>query len=173
MTGLVTGEYDIAMAAIDNLVAYMEGQRESPLPETPDFFAFLGNQRGMLRVVAQPQIKSYADLKGQSIAVDALGTGFAFVLYKMLENGGLRLTDVKLERLGATPLRVQALLEGRASASIINTPLDIPLMQRGFTRLGDGASSPRQRRHASQNPIQPEQVFGRNMAGARCTLNAL
>ncbi len=140
MTGLVSGKYDIAMAAIDNLVAYMEGQGEAPLPEAPDFFAFLGNQRGMLRVVAQPQIKSYAELKGQSIAVDALGTGFAFVLYKMLENAGLKLTDLKIERLGATPLRVQALLEGRTAASIINAPLDIPLMQRGFTRLGDATS---------------------------------
>lgn len=140
MTGLASGKYDIAMAAIDNMVAYMEGQGEAPLPEPPDFFAFLGNQRGMLRVVAQPAIKSYADLKGQSIAVDALGTGFAFVLYKMLENAGLKLADLKIERLGATPLRVQALIDGRTAASIINAPLDIPLMQRGFTRLGDATA---------------------------------
>lgn len=141
MQGLVAGRFDIAMAAIDNLVGYMEGQGEAPLPAQPELFAFLGNQRGMLRVVAQPEVKTWADLRGQSVAVDALTTGFAFVLYRLMELGGLGLNDVRLERLGATPLRVQALADKRTMASIINAPLDAPLMARGFTRLADATEA--------------------------------
>ena len=137
MQALAAGRIDIAMASIDNLIAYMEGQGEAPLPAPPQFFAFLGNQRGLLRVVARPEIRTWADLRGQPVAVDALTTGFAFVLYRMMEMNGVSRADVKLERLGATPLRVQALAEGRTMASIVNAPLDAPLMARGFTRLGD------------------------------------
>jgi ABC-type nitrate/sulfonate/bicarbonate transport system substrate-binding protein len=149
MQGLVGGRFDIAMAAIDNLVGYMEDQGEAPLPVVPgvapgappELFAFLGNQRGMLRVVAQPEVKTWADLRGQSVAVDALTTGFAFVLYRMMEMGGLATNDVRLERLGATPMRVQALAEKRTAASIINAPLEAPLMARGYTRLGDATEA--------------------------------
>ncbi len=141
MQSLAAGRIDIAMASIDNLIAYMEGQGEAPLPAEPQFFAFLGNQRGLLRVVARPEIRTWAELRGQPVAVDALTTGFAFVLYRMMEMNGVSRDDVKLERLGATPLRVQALAEGRTMASIVNAPLDAPLMARGFTRLGDATDA--------------------------------
>ena len=141
MQGLAAGRHDIAMASIDNLIAYMEGQGEAPLPSPPEFFAFIGNQRGMLRVMAQPSIKTWADLRGQSVAVDALTTGFAFVLYRLMEMNGVSRDDVKLERLGATPLRVQAMTDGKTAASIVNAPLDRPLLARGFTRLGDATEA--------------------------------
>ncbi len=133
---LVAGQFDIGMAAIDNLIAYMEGQGEAPLAVPPDLVAVMGNQSGTLRVVALPEIKRYADLKGTTIAVDALTTGFAFVLRKMLEHGGLKDGDYVLERLGGTPFRVQALLERRYAASIVNSPLELPLLARGYTQLG-------------------------------------
>ena len=63
MQALAAGRIDIAMASIDNLIAYMEGQGEAPLLAPPQFFAFLGNQRGLLRVVARPEIKTWADLR--------------------------------------------------------------------------------------------------------------
>lgn len=133
---LVAGKFDIGMAAIDNLIAYMEGQGEAPLAAQPDLVAVMGNQSGTLKVVALPEIRRYADLKGRTIAVDALTTGFAFVLRKMLEQGGLKDGDYVLERLGGTPFRVQALLERRYAASIVNSPLELPLLARGYTPLG-------------------------------------
>ena len=38
--------------------------------------------------VTNPNIKSFADLKGNTIAMDVLTTDFAFVLHQMLENAG-------------------------------------------------------------------------------------
>jgi ABC-type nitrate/sulfonate/bicarbonate transport system substrate-binding protein len=138
---LVAGKFDIAMGAIDNLVAYMEGQGEAPLPAEPDLVAVMGNQSGTLKVVALPEIRSYADLKGRTISVDALTTGFAFVLRKMLELGGLREGDYVLERVGGTPFRVQALLERKHDCSIVNSPLELPLLARGYTQLGNAVDA--------------------------------
>ncbi|MGZ5648877.1 MAG: ABC transporter substrate-binding protein, partial [Usitatibacter sp.] len=51
MQNLAAGKFDIAFSAIDNVVAYDEGQGEVPLAEMPDFFAFMGGQYGAVRLV--------------------------------------------------------------------------------------------------------------------------
>ena len=81
---LMRGTYQIAGTAIDNVVAYIEGQGAVALDETPDLFTFMGATQLELSFVVAPDIKSFADLKGKTIALDALVTGFAFVLYRML-----------------------------------------------------------------------------------------
>src|SRR5215470_8839749 len=42
ITKFVQGDFDIAMTAVDNVIAYMEGQGEVPLPRPPDFVVFMG-----------------------------------------------------------------------------------------------------------------------------------
>ena len=51
---LFDGKSDIATAAIDNLVAYQEGQGEAKIPDDPDLFAFMGCDGGFATVVAAP-----------------------------------------------------------------------------------------------------------------------
>jgi ABC-type nitrate/sulfonate/bicarbonate transport system substrate-binding protein len=62
MTGLSRGEFQIAMTAFDNIVAYIEGQGEAPIGPQPEFFAFMGSDSGFLRLVAQREIKRWRDL---------------------------------------------------------------------------------------------------------------
>src|SRR5258706_10559630 len=90
LTGLIEGKFDIAMTAIDNLIAYREGQGEEPVLG-PDLFAFMGSDNGFLRLVFVPEIKSYSQMKGRTLSVDARTTGYAFVAFEMLERAGLRL----------------------------------------------------------------------------------
>src|SRR5205807_860932 len=89
LTRLIAGEFDIAMTAMDNVIAYDEGQGETPVHERPDLFAFMGGDSGFLRLIVKPEIRTYADLRGKVLSVDALSTGYAFVLRKMLEANGL------------------------------------------------------------------------------------
>ncbi|MEO9163484.1 MAG: ABC transporter substrate-binding protein [Casimicrobiaceae bacterium] len=138
--GLMDGKFDIALAAIDNVIAFQEGQGEAPLANQPDMFAFLGNLRGALRLIALPEVKSIAELRGKSLAVDARTTGFAFVLMKMLEVGGLKESDYELDPIGGTTARVKALFERKTSASLINSPLEADLLAKGYSDLG-GATS--------------------------------
>jgi len=138
--GLMDGKFDIALAAIDNVIAYQEGQGEVALNETPDMFAFLGNLRGSLRLIALPEIRSIGELRSKSIAVDARTTGFAFVLMKMLEVGGLRPSDYQLDSVGGTTARVKALFDRTTSASLINSPLEAGLLAKGYSDLGSATS---------------------------------
>jgi ABC-type nitrate/sulfonate/bicarbonate transport system substrate-binding protein len=138
MQNLVGGKFDIALAAIDNLVAYMEGQGEAQLPTEPDLIAVFGSQSGTMRLVALPEIKSYADLKGKDIGLDAKTTGFAFVLMKMLEHGGLKPQDYNLVPAGGTPFRVQALLDRKIAATVVYSPFEVTLIEKGYNKIGDG-----------------------------------
>jgi ABC-type nitrate/sulfonate/bicarbonate transport system substrate-binding protein len=125
MTGLIEGQYHIAMTAIDNVVAYQEGQGAAETAQEPDVFAFMGGDDGFLRLVVQSDIESYADLEGQELSVDAMTTGYAFVLLKMLEKGGLADSQYKLVSAGGGMERWEALKGGQHAGTLLMTPFDI------------------------------------------------
>jgi ABC-type nitrate/sulfonate/bicarbonate transport system substrate-binding protein len=137
MQNLAAGKFDIAFSTIDNVVAYTEGQGEAPLPQPPYFFAFMGGQGGAVRLVTHPDVKSIGDLRGKSLAVDAATTGYAFVLKKILQQGGLTEADYTLERVGATAQRAQALMENKTAGTILTSPLEIVPEAKGYRRLAN------------------------------------
>jgi ABC-type nitrate/sulfonate/bicarbonate transport system substrate-binding protein len=137
MQNMAAGKFDIAMTVIDNAVAYNEGQGEAELPAPADFFAFMGAQYGVVRLVAQPEIKTIAELKGRSLAVDAATTGYAILLRRLLAQGGLAESDYTFERLGGTAERTEALMQGKTAATIITAPLDIVPESWGYRRLAN------------------------------------
>ncbi|NIW24554.1 MAG: ABC transporter substrate-binding protein, partial [Gammaproteobacteria bacterium] len=105
---LVAGDFDIAATAFDNVVAYREGQGAVEFPTPPDLFVYMGATRIELSLVVAPEVREFADLRGKPLALDALATGFAFVLYHMLEQAGVSLDDCELVPVGATPQRWEA-----------------------------------------------------------------
>src|SRR5262245_40436062 len=68
ITGLSEGKFDIAMTAVDNVVAYVEGQGEAPIGPQPEFFAFMGSDSGFLSLVTAPDVKAIVDLKGRTLS---------------------------------------------------------------------------------------------------------
>ena len=79
------GAFDIICTAFDNVVAYGSGQGAAKAGINPDYVVIMGATQLELSLVAAPDITSVADLAGKTIALDALTTGFAFVLFDMLE----------------------------------------------------------------------------------------
>jgi len=139
---LSAGDFDIALTAIDNAIAYDEGQGQAPLPNPADFVAFFGGDNALLRLYARPEIRSYADLRGKPISVDALTTGFAFVLRKMLEAGGLHDGDYTLVPAGGTLQRYQRLTTSTDfAATLLTVPFDLQAKAQGFTHLGDAVDT--------------------------------
>ena len=67
LTNLIDGKFDIAMTAIDNVIAYMEGQGEAQTASKPDLVVFMGGDNGFLSLVTVPEVKTYADLKGRTV----------------------------------------------------------------------------------------------------------
>jgi len=137
LTNLIDGKFDIAMTAIDNLIAYREGQGEAKVLG-PDLIAFMGGDNGFLRLVAVPEVKTFSDLRGRTVSVDALTTGYAFVLLELLERGGLqRERDYKVERAGGVLQRFQALMEKKHAATLLLSPFEVQAEARGYTRLAN------------------------------------
>ncbi len=135
---LLDGKYNIAVAGIDNVIAYQEGQVKEPVMN-PDMFAFYGVDNGLLSLVANPQIKNITDLKGKQVSVDALTTGYAFVIRNYLEKNGLTQNDVHYASVGSTNDRFNALLAGKTDATLLRTPLNLQAKEKGFKILASGS----------------------------------
>jgi ABC-type nitrate/sulfonate/bicarbonate transport system substrate-binding protein len=140
ITQLLDGKFDIGLAGIDNIVAYQEGQGEAKIADNPDLFAFLGNDSGFASVVAAPPVKNFADLKGKTVSVDAMTTGYAFVVRELLARNGLAEADVKFVRAGGTANRYQDLLAGKHDATLLRTPFELLVRERGFNQLATAES---------------------------------
>ncbi|ARQ00846.1 ABC transporter substrate-binding protein [Pseudorhodoplanes sinuspersici] len=137
LKNLIEGKFDIAMTAIDNVVAYSEGQGAAKTDVQPDIFAFMGGDNGFLRLVAVPDVKAISDLKGKQVSVDALTTGYAFVLRKLLENGGLKPGDFEFVSAGGVVQRYQALLKKEHAATLLISPFEVNAEAEGFNRLAN------------------------------------
>jgi ABC-type nitrate/sulfonate/bicarbonate transport system substrate-binding protein len=175
---LAAGKFQIAGTAFDNVVAYQEGQGAVPLKDT-DFFAFMGATQIELAFVTAPDVASYADLKGKSLALDALSTGFAFVLYEMLKRGGLNNGDYTMATVGATPQRWESVKAGTHAGTLTIEPFTSIAKANGFrvldtsTKLFDsyqGGSFAASRRWAAANPEAVKGFIRGYRAGLAWTL---
>lgn len=137
LTGLIDGKFDIAMTAIDNVIAYMEGQGAAPTAQTPDLIAFMGADNGFLRLIIVPEVRTYADLKGKQVSVDAMTTGYAFVLRKLLEKGGLKSSDIEFVSAGGVMQRFQALMEKKHAGTLLISPFEVNAQAKGFNLLAN------------------------------------
>jgi ABC-type nitrate/sulfonate/bicarbonate transport system substrate-binding protein len=135
MTGLSQGRFDIAMTAIDNIVAYVEGEGEAPIGPQPDFVAVMGSDSSFLSLVGAPNIKTYDDLRGKTLSVDARTTGYAFVLYDMLARKGLTQQDYTIETAGGMVQRWSALQQHRQVATLFSAPFNILARNQGFNQI--------------------------------------
>lgn len=136
MTHLIAGKYDIAVSAVDNLIAYQEGQGEAPVAAAPDLVAFMGIDHSFQNLMAAREFASVAGLRGRELAVDALTTGYAFILREMIARAGMTDDDVTYVRTGGGPTRMRALIAGRHAAGLLATPLDLIAQEQGLNRLG-------------------------------------
>ncbi len=138
LTNLAAGKFHIGLTALDNVIAYQEGQGPVKL-DNPDLFAFMGGDNGFLSLATVPEVKSFADLKGKQLSVDALTTGYAFVLRRILERNGIKESDVSFVRAGGVRERWIALEKKEHAGTMLITPLDIIAEARGFNILARAA----------------------------------
>jgi ABC-type nitrate/sulfonate/bicarbonate transport system substrate-binding protein len=138
----LAGKYEIMSTAFDNIVAYAEDQGDYKLPEPSDFVAIAGVHSGLNRLVVRPEIKTYADIKGKAVAVDAVRSGYATVLYQILQNNGLTFEkDYTPLPVGGTSQRLKALKDNKAVAAILSSPADMEAQKEGFAFLADASEA--------------------------------
>jgi len=125
MTELSQGKFDIAMTAVDNIVAYVEGQGEAPIGPQPDFTAVMGSDSGFLSLVAAPSITRIEDLAGKTVSVESGTTNRDF----------LAAESAKLQKQGKKSISIKtfpkdtdaaaALKAGRVDAYFGDSPVAV------------------------------------------------
>lgn len=129
--GIADGTYDIAHSAIDNALALADVAGE-------DVISFVGLDKGFNQFVVQPDIKSYEDLRGRILGVDAPDTAFALIVYELLERRDLkRERDYQVMPIGATRFRLEALQAKKCDFAMLNLPFCLYASDAGLSQLED------------------------------------
>jgi NitT/TauT family transport system substrate-binding protein len=89
-------------------------------------------------LVARPQIKSIADLKGKTIAV-TIGAADDFVARHLIRRSGLDPRDYTFVNMGGSDTRFPALHSGTIDATALSLPFFVIAKRQGFTLLGSAA----------------------------------
>jgi ABC-type nitrate/sulfonate/bicarbonate transport system substrate-binding protein len=101
---LRAGTHQIGIASIESVIAesYQGGKLKivAGLAKRPPHF-----------IIAQPEIKTLADLKGKTIGVVSMHEGTTFFIADIARAGGFKLEDVKVEAVGGSPTRARLLKE--------------------------------------------------------------
>jgi ABC-type nitrate/sulfonate/bicarbonate transport system substrate-binding protein len=127
--GLAQGRYQIVHTAVDNAIAMAEQAKV-------DIVVLLGGDNGWNDLYVQPDINTYADLRGKTVVVDAPDTAFAFQLYEMLKLNGIRQDEVVVKPVGATRFRLRAITSDRSiAASMLNLPFSLQAQKAGIKKM--------------------------------------
>ena len=128
---LAAAKGDIAYLAVDNAVAMVELAHA-------DVVILMGGEGSQNELIAQPDIKSIADLRGKTLIVDAPNTAYALQMKKILSLSGLQPgKDYEIKPSGATPQRLIAMREHKEYAgSMLGPPTSLVAKQEGFVSLG-------------------------------------
>ncbi len=140
-SALRDGLMDVAFSSPDNPVNYRLNPSNA-IGTALDVQMLLGTDRGLdLSLVARPQLATVESLRGARIGVDAVDSGYAFVLYAILAQHGLqRGVDYQVVIVGGTPLRLAALEKaptapGAIDATLLNSDSYVRAVAAGFQVL--------------------------------------
>ncbi len=133
MRGLSLGSWQIVSTAFDNVLGW-SGR------EGGEIVAIAQVAQGItLPVYVRPEIKSWEDLRGKPLAVDAVDTAYALVLRRILLAHGLEMErgDYTLLPKGATGHRLESMIQGESFAGVLNPPWDAKADAAGMNRFAD------------------------------------
>jgi ABC-type nitrate/sulfonate/bicarbonate transport system substrate-binding protein len=130
--GLVNGRFEIAQAGVDNALALVEVAKA-------DVVIVSGGSTGLNELIVRPEIKSYEDIRGKTVVVDAPNTAFALILYKMLDLKGIKKGQYGIHPAGACSFRLNAMrADPNRVAAMMNPPCSTFAKKDGFSTFGMG-----------------------------------
>jgi len=133
--GLAEGRYQIAHSAVDNAFALKD-------KANVDIAVVFGGDDSFNRLIVQPEINSLADIKGKTVAVDAVNTAYAFQLYEMLRQKGLNKGDYQVKPVGGTGQRLEALTKDKTyAAAMMNPPFSTRAEKAGLKAIDTAAAA--------------------------------
>ncbi len=133
MRGLGKGSWQIVSTAFDNVLGW-SGREGAEIVAVAQV-----SQGIILPVYVRPEIKTWDDLRGKPLAVDAVDTAYALVLRRVLLTHGLEMDrgDYRLVPLGTTGFRLDSMTRGETFAGVLNPPWDAKAQAAGMVRFAD------------------------------------
>ena len=126
---LMSGDVDYTLSFGNILAGAMQGMPFKILAVLTD--------KPLHHIVARPEIKTIADLRGKRIGTQRLGGSDHLAAEAILQAKGLELKDVQFVTLGADePVRVEILKKGLVDAVCISPPGPNRMAREGFNVLG-------------------------------------
>ena len=125
---LLSDDCDIGLTAIDNLIKWNAQGADLRLVAQVE-------RTTVLDLVAAPDVAAISDLRGAKLAVDAVDSGFAIVLQKILLDHGVPSGEYELLSAGGINERCDALVSGRAAAGLLGPPWSTRALESGLVRL--------------------------------------
>jgi ABC-type nitrate/sulfonate/bicarbonate transport system substrate-binding protein len=122
----------IAMSSINTEVGLSAMQKGAD-------FKFIGSEDDKIAFVlmARPEIKAYADLRGKTLGVTAIQESTATMIRLLLDKNGVKANEYQAMALGGSPNRYAALVRGAVSATMLSPPFDYKAQADGMNRLGN------------------------------------
>lgn len=129
---LRSGEFDIALGA-------PEGVLSQAAPDSELVIIGGSTSTLLLSLMGAPGITSLGQLAGAALGASSATEGTALLMLEMLTSAGVDTAGVRIEPIGVGSVRLEALLEGRIAAGILNVPATYDAAAKGLTILGDVA----------------------------------
>jgi ABC-type nitrate/sulfonate/bicarbonate transport system substrate-binding protein len=129
VAALDRGEVDVTQTATPYLIqAVLNGSPAVAIAGT--------TANPIYSLIAKPQIKDFADLKGKLIGLSLPVDTISISMRKLLALKGLRDADYRVKELVGSPVRAACLKSGECDAVPLGQPDDLIAVKDGYRRLG-------------------------------------
>jgi NitT/TauT family transport system substrate-binding protein len=96
--------------------------------------------KGLQRIMARQDIKTYQDLKGRKIGITNFGSAGHLVLLLMLKKWNMRTDQVQILQVGPSPLMLASLDKGGIDAAVLTLPTFFVAEDRSYRTVADPAT---------------------------------
>lgn len=130
VTAVVTGASQIASVTPDvAMLATIKGQGD---------VVIVSNEVRLPTwdLIVQPDVKTYADLKGKILGVSQLQSASTLNLRQLMRKHGLKDNDYTVLQVGGSGKRYAAIQSKQIAGSLITEPVNFEAMDAGFRKLG-------------------------------------
>ena len=114
-----------------------EGSVRSQIRGADTVIAASSLSKGLQRIMARHEIKSYQELKGRRIGITQYGSAAHLVLILMLQKWNMRTDQVQILQVGSSPAMLASLDKGGIDAAVLTLPTFFVAEDRGYRIVGD------------------------------------
>src|SRR6185295_4097061 len=93
--------------------------------------------KGLQRILAKPEIKTYQDLQGRKIGITQYGSAAHLVLLLMLKKWNMRADQVQILQVGSSPALLASLDKGGIDAAVLTLPTFFLAEDKGYRVVAD------------------------------------